>query len=73
MHARSTYAGITFDNIRPVIKTKKIDDLLETDVILKQLEENFGIDLSLSVEEESSEEERKQDEEDSALYNQLKF
>ncbi len=72
---RSTYAGITFDNIRPVIKTKKTDDLPEPDVILKKLEENFGIkdailkkleeNFGLSVEVEG--------EEGDVVYNQLKF
>ena len=71
----STYAGITFDNIRPVIKTKETDDLLEPDAILKKLEGKIGIkdvilkkiekNFGLSVEVEG--------EEDSAVYNRLKF
>lgn len=55
----STYAGITFDNIRPIIKTK--DPVKEKEIkdILGELE---------GMEEASTE-----DKEDSAVYNRLKF
>lgn len=72
---RITYSGITFDNIRPVVKTEETDDLQKPDTIWKDLEEEFGIKdailkkleekLGLSVEVEGDK--------DSALYNQLKF
>jgi hypothetical protein len=72
---RSTYAGITFDNIRPVIKTKETDDLPEPDVILEELKEKIGIKDAIlkKLQEKIGLPVKLEGEEDSAVYNQLKF
>lgn len=71
----STYAGITFDNIRPIIKTKETDALQEPDAILKKLEEKIGIKDAIlkKIKEKFGVLVEVEGEEDSAVYNQLKF
>ena len=69
----STYAGITFDNIRPVIKTKETDDLLEPDAILEKLKENIGIKGAILKKIEEKFGLSVEGEEGDVVYNQLKF